>query len=141
MELAVFGQAFERGDLRARNRRHRSNARPHGFVLDEHRARAALPESTAEARTVQIEIVAKDVEERRRRVDVNRTRRAVHPQCDVGHGEESPTNLAEEYANVGCSFTTAHPWSSYERQCRPGLVSRPGGSGGSQLVDGCARRA
>ena len=58
-------------------------------AVDDHRARAALAESAAEARTLQAEIVAQDVEQRRRRLDVHGVRAAVHLQRDVAHRPRS----------------------------------------------------
>ena len=71
VQLAVLRQPFERGDLGALHRGHRPDARPHRLALDEHRAGAALAEAAAEARALQAEVVAQDVEQRRRRVDVH----------------------------------------------------------------------
>jgi hypothetical protein len=43
-------QPFERRDLGASYRAHGRHARPHGASLDDHRARAALPQPTSELR-------------------------------------------------------------------------------------------
>ena len=66
--------------------RHRPHARAHGFAADEHRAGAALAKPAAEARTGEIEIVAKDVEQRRRRLDLDRVPLAVDEQVHRSHG-------------------------------------------------------
>ena len=54
-------------------------------AVDDHRAGAALAEPAAEPRALQAEIVAQDVEQRRRRIDVHGVRRAVHLQRDAAH--------------------------------------------------------
>src|SRR4029450_1058193 len=84
MQLVVGGETRERRDL-APDGRHRHRARAHGGAVDDHRARAALSESAAEARTVQVEIVAQHVEQRRPRIDVHGVRLAVHPQVHCAH--------------------------------------------------------
>ena len=67
-------QPFERGDL-ALHRGARRDARAHRRAVDDHRARAALAQPAAEPRALQAEIVAQDVEQRRRRIDVQGVRR------------------------------------------------------------------
>ena len=63
----------------------RRDARPHRLAVDDHGAGAALAESAAEPRALQAEIVAQDIEQRRRRLDVHGVRAAVHLQCDGAH--------------------------------------------------------
>ena len=58
-------------------------------AVDDHRARPALAESAAKPRTLQAEIVAQDIEQRSRRVDIHGVRAAVHLQCDVAHARSS----------------------------------------------------
>ena len=65
--LPSLRQTFERRDLGARDRGDRPDARAHGLALDDHGAGPALAEAAAEARAVQVEVVAEDVEQRRRR--------------------------------------------------------------------------
>ena len=77
---------FERRDLAFDARRGR-DARPDRDAVDDHRARAALPESAAEPRALQTEIVAQDVEERNGRLDVNGARGAVYFQIDLAHAQ------------------------------------------------------
>ncbi len=62
--------------------RDRPDARPDRFAFDEHRAGAALAEAAAKARPAQIEVVAEDVEQRRRRFDVHRMSSSVDGQRD-----------------------------------------------------------
>ena len=70
-------EALERRDLRVRRLRHRRHAGADRAAADDHGARAALPEAAAELRTVQGEVVAQHVQERRRRIDVDRVGTAV----------------------------------------------------------------
>ena len=56
----------------ARNGGDRRDARANGLPFDEDRAAAALPESAPELRTVQLQIVAEHVQQRRRRVRYRR---------------------------------------------------------------------
>jgi hypothetical protein len=84
MQPSVRRQPFERGDL-GPHRGHRRHAGAHGGAVDDHRARAALPEPASEARPLQAEIVAQDVQQRRRGFDVDRMRFAVDLQRDPAH--------------------------------------------------------
>jgi addiction module HigA family antidote len=54
--------------------------------LDQHGARAALCEAAAELRAVQLEVVSKDVEERRVRLDRDRSPLTVDAQRETDHG-------------------------------------------------------
>ena len=85
MQHAVFREPLERGDLGALHRRHRPDARAHRFALDDDRARAALAEPASESRPLQAEIVAQDVEQRSRRLDVHGVRLPVHLQREIAH--------------------------------------------------------
>src|SRR5262245_37792417 len=84
MELAVVAQPLERGDLAA-HRGGWGDTRADRRPVDDDRAGPALAEPAAEFRPLQGEIVAKDVQERRRRFDVDRMRRAVHFERDGAH--------------------------------------------------------
>ena len=68
---------FERGDLGALDRFHRRDAGSHRLPFDDHRAGSALAEAAAELGTVQFQIVAQDVEQRRRRIEVQRMARPL----------------------------------------------------------------
>ena len=85
MELPLLREPFERRDL-ALHARGRRDARAHGGAVDDDGARAALAQPTAEPRALQAEVVAKDVQQRRRRIDVHRVRTSVHSQVDGAHG-------------------------------------------------------
>src|SRR5262249_28019279 len=61
-------------------------ARTHRFAFDDHRARAALAEAAAETRTLEADVVAQDVEQRRGRIDVHGMRGAVDLQVERAHG-------------------------------------------------------
>ena len=63
----------------------RRDARPDRRAIDDHGARPALAKSATKPRTLQAEIVAQDIEQRSRRVDIHGVRLAVHLQCDVAH--------------------------------------------------------
>ena len=103
--LPSLREPFERRDL--------ASARSDSGVMhdriadavDDHRARAALAEPAAEARALQAEIVAQDVEQRRRRLDVHRVRGAVDLQCDRAHARcsiliaESPDSISRRKSN------------------------------------------
>ena len=64
-------EAFERRDLLAFERRDRHHARRHGLAVDEHRARAALRETAAELRGVELQRSAQHVQQRRLRVVID----------------------------------------------------------------------
>src|SRR5206468_334590 len=84
VELAVFGEPFKRGDFTPDVRRRR-DARPDGGAVDDDRAGTALAESAPEPWALQAEVVAKDVEQRRRGFHVHGVRAAVYPQGDIAH--------------------------------------------------------
>src|SRR5439155_26224073 len=84
VEGAILGQAFESGDL-GLYAGDRCDAGPRGGSVDDDGARSALAESAAEARTLQAEIVAKDVEERSGWIDIDGVRTTVHLQCNLAH--------------------------------------------------------
>ena len=63
----------------------RRDARPNRRAVDDHRARPALAKSATKPRTLQAEIIAQDIEQRSRRVDIQGVRAAVHLQCYVAH--------------------------------------------------------
>src|SRR5438552_967367 len=94
MELAVFGNSFKRYDftLNAGNRR---DARPRRHAIDDHRARPALAQSAAETRTSHANIIPQGVQQRGRRIDIQRVRSTIHLQGDITH-------LGSPYA-CGCS--------------------------------------
>src|SRR5206468_12616370 len=81
---AFFGQALERGDLTF-NRRSLGDARPRRRAIDDHCARPALAKSATKPRTLQAEIIAQDIEQRSRRVDIQGVRSPVHLQFNVAH--------------------------------------------------------
>ena len=118
-------QAFERGDLGALHRRHRPDARPDRLAVDDHRARAALAEPAAEPRTLQAEIVAQDVEQRRRRIDVHRVRRAVHLQCDVGHQKFLRVASKGSRASVPGPYTASDSDEKLNSRTRSAGIIRP----------------
>ena len=82
--LPFWAEPFERGDL-ALDAGGRRDARAHRGAVDDHRARAALAEAAAEVRPLQAEVVAKDIEQRRRGFDVHGVCASVHPQGDIAH--------------------------------------------------------
>ena len=82
--MRTLGRAepFERGDLGAGYGLHRRHARPDRLAVHDHGAGAALAEPAAELRAAQRQIVAEHVEERRRRVGIERVTAAVDAKCD-----------------------------------------------------------
>src|SRR4029079_17924375 len=65
-------EAFERDDLGAGDGADWRHAGAHGAAANDGRARSALAEAAAELRPAQAEIVAEDVEQWRRWIDVHR---------------------------------------------------------------------
>ena len=61
------------------------------WPFDDDRAGAALAEPAAELRSAQLEVVAEDVQQRRRRIDIHGLRPAVHLQRQTGHHGEDKT--------------------------------------------------
>ena len=51
------------------------------YAVHDHRARPALAKPATKSRPLQAEIVAKDVEQRRRGIDIHSVRAAVHLQA------------------------------------------------------------
>src|ERR1700686_3242318 len=92
-------QAFERHHLLSLRLRSRIDAGPDRFAVDVHGAGAALGQAAAEARAVQVEVVAKHVEERRGRVvELHRPRLAVATKSDRRHRFPS-----RRRSSVGCA--------------------------------------
>src|SRR5439155_1733599 len=80
MRLRARSQTFERRDLRARDIRYRRDTGPDCLTLDNDRATAALTESAAEFRTAEFQIVAEDIQQRRRWIRVQCVCTAVYLQ-------------------------------------------------------------
>src|SRR5919201_1563573 len=78
MELAVAHQAFDRDDLGAGRLHREHQARPRGFAVHEHRARAADAVLAAHVRAGQREIFAQEVDEQLTRLALSLARGAVH---------------------------------------------------------------
>src|SRR5262245_27904990 len=89
MQGAVLREPLERGDL-ALHRRCGRHARSDRGAADDDRAGAALAQSAAEFRTLEAEVVAQSVQQRRQRLDVHGARDAVHLQGDRAHGVRAP---------------------------------------------------
>ena len=85
MRLLGRAEPFERRDLGAVHRADRRDAGADGRPVDDHRAGAALAEAAAELRSAEREVVAEDIEQRRRRIDVDRVRLAIHGEADGAH--------------------------------------------------------
>src|SRR5205085_9091369 len=75
----------ERDDLGAGDGADRRDAGAHRAAADDRRAGSALAEAAAELWTAEPEIVAQDVEERRRRIDVHRMSSTVDAKRDGAH--------------------------------------------------------
>ena len=96
-------EAGERGDLAAYERGHRRDAGAHRVTVDLHRAGAALTEAAAEARIVELELIAQGVEQRHVGiVDLDRARRAIDGECELDHGRPP------EGRSFGMSQSIAH---------------------------------
>src|SRR5262249_54012046 len=85
MQHAVLGQSLKGCDLGALNGRNGLDARTDRFTFNNDRAGATLAESAPEVRTVEIEIVAQDIQQRSGWIDVYRVRLAVDLQSNVAH--------------------------------------------------------
>ena len=66
-------QPFERGDVLALHCGHRDAARAHRRAVHDHGAGAALRQSAAKPRPIQLQIVSQDVQQRSRRVGIDRS--------------------------------------------------------------------
>src|SRR3569833_1005053 len=104
VRLAAFHQAFQRGDFAVADRRHRQKAGERRASVDMDHAGAALPESAAEARAMQPQIVPKDVKQRRRGIgDIDLLRLAIDIQRDLHGWAPSCRALAiSEFTSVHC---------------------------------------
>src|SRR5207247_8233942 len=65
-------------DVGPRDAADRRDARSDRLAFDDDHAGSALPESAAELRSAQLEVVAEDVQKRRRRVDIQCVRSTVY---------------------------------------------------------------
>ena len=78
MRLLDGSEPVERQDVLVADARDRHRARADGIAVDDDRAGTALGQAAAEAGAVLVQVVAQDVEQRRRRIGVHDTRGAVH---------------------------------------------------------------
>src|SRR5262249_60222616 len=79
MRLVERAQSFDGGNLARRHRAERGDAGTHGLAVDQHGAGAALRQLAAEFRAIELEIVAKHVEQRRVRLGGNRAAHPIEP--------------------------------------------------------------
>src|SRR5678815_3306962 len=91
MRLVGRAETFERGDLTL-HRGDRCHARANRLTVDDDCTAATRAKTAPEFRAVQFQIVAEDVEEWRRWIDVNCVPLAVDPESDRGH--RADRNLA-----------------------------------------------
>ena len=108
MRFLWCAEPFERGDVAARNGFHRRDARPNRLAFDDDRARATLAEPAAEFRPVHGELVAQDIEQRRRLIDIDGLRAAVDPQIDSGHAQKVTRRVACSAAGVCSKALTSY---------------------------------
>ncbi len=76
-------QSFDRAHLAPQQGADRREAGEHGLAIDDHGAGAALAQPAAELGAVQLKIVAKGVEQRRRGIDVEPVVLAVDREDDA----------------------------------------------------------
>ncbi len=88
VEFPPFGESFERSDFSFHGRG-RSNARPNRDAVHDHCARPALAQPATKSRPLQAEVVAKNVEQRRRGIDIQSVRTSVHLKGDFAHSRYS----------------------------------------------------
>ncbi len=81
--LAAGAEALDRRDRAAVERGDRRQAGEHRLAVDDDGAGAALAEAAAELGAVQLEIVAQHVEQRRRRIDIERMRNTVDQKGEL----------------------------------------------------------
>src|SRR5262249_30289576 len=78
-------ETLERRDLLVRCRRDGGDARPYRLAFHDYRARTALTQAASESRSTTIKIIAKDVQQRRGRIDVHLHRLAIDLQVHYAH--------------------------------------------------------
>src|SRR3954463_8628781 len=86
MRMLGGPKPFKSGDLRAVDSTDGCNARPYGTPAGEHRAGAALSKSATKLRPSQSKVVAQDVEQRSRGIDINRVTLPIDDESDRAHG-------------------------------------------------------
>jgi hypothetical protein len=90
MQIAVLGQAFDRGDLAAVRLHGEHGARFHRLSIHQHGARAALARVTAEGGSRQAERLAQKVRQQQTRLHFCGTHSAVDGEFDfVGYANAS----------------------------------------------------
>src|ERR1700682_5109154 len=85
MRLPRRAEALECRDLPSLELAHRQHARARCLPVDVHGARAALREPATKLRTVEREVVAQDIQQRRVGIGFSRARLAVDPQGIAGY--------------------------------------------------------
>ena len=78
-------EAFQGGDLLAFQQDQRRDAGQYGFAVDDHGAGAALTEAAPELRSAQLKIVGEHIEQRRRRINVQRMGTPIDLNCNGAH--------------------------------------------------------
>ena len=117
MQLPVLGQSLQGRNLAVATR-NRQDARADRAPVHQHRARPALGKAAAEARSPQPEIVPQDVQERRRRIDVERMGLAVDPERGLSHRCIPPPRGRSSVQQPAGS------WLHSLRACEPRQVPR-----------------
>ncbi len=83
--IALGAKPLESDNLFSRDGGNREHARAHCAIIDENGAGAALPETAAEARIIQGQIVAQDVQQRAIRFDIYGVRLTIDFERYVVH--------------------------------------------------------
>ena len=85
VQLAVFGQPFDRGDVGAVSLDGEDGAGLGAAAVDEHRARPALARVAADVRSGQEKLLAQEVDEEQSRLHVSFAHLAIDRHRDVSH--------------------------------------------------------
>ena len=111
VRLALFEQAFKRGDLARADGGDRQDAGIRRPPIDMNHARAALPEAAAKFGAVQAEFIPQDIEERRRWLRVDLLYFAIDVQSGRHVFNSLPVSLSRfpgECRSIAAGWCSVH---------------------------------
>ncbi len=90
MQSAADRQSLQRRDAKRRGRGHRQYAAARRLAVEQHQAGTALTQTAAVLWTIKTEVLSQHLQQRHRRVDVERMRGTVDSQLNESQSAPSP---------------------------------------------------
>src|SRR4029079_12933675 len=118
----------ERRDRLAAHSGNRSHAAPDLLAVQEHRASATLRQAATEARTMQVELVVQDVEERRVKARGHRMNETVHLDLQLARHSHPPDRGSRGANASRCADAEGKGQRCYPTAATQQLLQRSAGS-------------